>query len=301
MTHLYQKSAPNSIVGGISYSDKEKDVASVSGVAYSMIGETTPGTFYESLTNSMMEDGFLSRFTIIQYEGDRPPSNIKEIEPPHPVMLDALCELVSRAVSLNQNSRSQLVVCNEEAGRILKNFDRECDEKINGSEDEGFRQMWNRAHLKAYRVAALLAVADDIVNPTIIKAHTDWAIDLIRKDIKMMNNRMLSGDVGTGDSSRERKLLSIIAKYLKSTPSAGYGVDPAMHKDGIVPRKYLQQATQRTPSFIAHKGGQVAALDSAIRSLIDSGYISELQKDKAASKYNFTGKCYRVISLGNVI
>jgi hypothetical protein len=246
MTHLYQKSASTSIVGGIGYSDGDKNVGSVSGVAYSMIGETTPNTFYESLTESMMEDGFLSRFTIIEYLGERPPSNIKEIEPPHPVLLDSLCELVARVVGLNQNSKSQPVACDEESNAILKAFDKECDGHINSSEDEGFRQMWNRAHLKAYRLAALLSVGDNIVSPMIKRVHVDWAIDLIRKDIKIMNRRIQSGDIGVGDSSREKKLLSLIGKYMKNGPSSGYGIPSIMHKDGIVPRRYFYISQRRT-------------------------------------------------------
>lgn len=297
MTNLYQKSGQKSIVGGIGYSDKEKNVASVSGVAYSMIGETTPGTFYDALTESMMEDGFLSRFTIIEYTGQRPSTNPNPITTPPAALLDHLCHICKRAIDLNDRFTVCEVEQNAEAKALLSAFDVECDNKINSSTDEGFRQMWNRAHLKAYRMAALLAVGDNPDIPVINKTHAEWALLIIRKDIEIMNRRISSGDVGVGDAPREKKILSTIAKYLKNGVSASYGVPEGMREKGVVPRKYLQIVTQRSTAFTSHRAGQNAALDITIKSLCDSGYIQEYPKEKAAKDFNFTGKCYRVISI----
>ena len=297
MTNLYQKSGPKSIVGGIGYSDKEKNVTSVSGVSYSMIGETTPGTFYDSLTDTMMEDGFLSRFTIIEYNGERPSLNKRGVQPLHPMLMDALSSVVTHAINLNERSETQSVELSIDGQHLLDAFDKECDENINSSDDESFRQMWNRAHLKAYRIAALLAVADNHVQPTISKAHAEWALMLIRKDIAVMSRRIDSGDVGVGDASREKKILALLAKFIRDGAPASYGVPEGMAKAGVVPRKYLQICTQRTSSFTTHKGGQNVALESTIKSLLDSGYITEYPKEKAATEFNFMGKCYRVVSL----
>ncbi len=297
MTNLYQKSGPRSIVGGIGYSDKEKNVTSVSGVAYSMIGETTPSTFYDALTESMMEDGFLSRFTIIEYTGERPPANKRGVLPPHPMLLEAVSSVIQHALQLNERFQTMEVQLSHEAGQMMDAFDKECDRHINSSEDEGFRQMWNRAHLKACRVAALLAVADDHTNPVIMKAHAEWALMLVRKDISIMSRRINSGDVGVNDASRERKVISIIAKFLKEGAPASYGVPEGMREKAVVPRKYLQICTQRVSSFTSHKAGQNNALENTIRALIDGGYLTEMPKDKVAEQFNFMGKCYRVVSL----
>lgn len=297
MTSLYQKSGPTSIVGGIGYSDKDKNVASVSGVAYSMIGETTPGRFYDSLTENMMEDGFLSRFTVVEFIGDRPPSNPNPQKELDPVLLEAILSLIAQSLKMVQNFQTTPVLCCEEAKTMLEVFDKECDAQINSTDEEGWRQMWNRAHLKVYRVAALLAAADNFVNPVIQSYHIDWAMELVRRDIAVMRRRINSGDVGVGDSSREKKLLALMHTYLLEAPPSGYGISEVMRKDGVMPRKYLQIMTQKSSSFTSHKNGQVGALDACIKSLESSGYIVEVEKTKLIEKYTFHGKCYRIVTL----
>lgn len=297
MTNLYQKSGPKSVVGGIGYSDKEKNIASVSGVAYTMIGETTPSTFYDALTETMMEDGFLSRFTIIEYSGDRPEDNTRGIVRPDATLLETLCNLVKYAAHVNAGFQTIDVHRSFEAHNILSDFNKECDNHINSSDDEGFRQMWNRAHLKAYRIAALLAVADNHICPIIQQSHAEWALDIIRRDIGVMSRRIDSGDVGVGDAPRERKVLSIIEKFLKDGAAASYGVPVNMKEKSVVPRKYLQICTQKVGSFTSHRNGSTAALDATLRSLIDSGYIMEMDKAKAFEEFGFQGKCYRVVNI----
>jgi hypothetical protein len=297
MTNLYQKSGPSSIVGGITYSNKDNNVASVNGVAYSMIGETTPGTLYDSLTETMMEDGFLSRFTIIEYDGDRPPLNPNPVVVPDAGLTHALQELCIQATTQLHNHTRCLLQRDVEAGVVMDAFDTECDQQINSTKDESWRQMWNRAHLKVCRIAGLLAVADNFKDPVIRAHHVHWALDVVRRDIKIMRSRIESGDVGLNDTSRERKLLSVLKDYLNGPPPTSYGVPAIMQRDFVVPRKYLQMRTCRVSCFANHQYGATRALDDALRSLEDSGWIVSMDKAKAAEAYTFQGKCYRVVNL----
>lgn len=297
MTNLYQKSGPAAIVGGMQYSNNEKDVQSVSGVAYSMIGETTPGTFYECLTESMMEDGFLSRFTIVEYNGERPAANKNPNIVPPTYLADGVADLVQRVSGLLGRNGTAPVNRTEEAARMMAEFEAECDGQINSTNDEAWRQMWNRASLKTLRIAALLAVGADWMNPVINMEHMNWALDLIRRDIKIMRARIASGDVGSGDHARERKVVALIRQYLKDGAPDGYAVPPAMRADGVIPRKYLQMRTARISTFSSQKIGATAALDQILRSMVDNGYLMEVPRDKLKTGYEFNGRCYGVLSL----
>lgn len=297
MTNLYQKSGPQSIVGGIGYSSQDNNVASVAGVSYSLIGETTPGTFYESLTESMMEDGFLSRFTVIEYDGKRPPGNPNMGIAPDDALKTTLNNMAVQADMLIAKDESHLLNITTEASQMLSAFELECDNRINSTDDESRRQMWNRAALKVLRIAGLLAVADNYLAPWITPEHIAWAKDVVMRDISIMRKRLDSGDVGSNDGARERKLVAIFKDYLTKEVGAGYKVPKGMQENSIIPRNYIQQRSTRSAAFYNHKLGVNRALDEAINTCIANGYIMEVQKDKVVEGYSFHGKAYRIIRL----
>lgn len=298
MTNLYQKSGPGSIVGGLGYSNKENNVASVSGVAYSMIGETTPNTYYEALTEQMMEDGFLSRFTAVEHRGERPDENPYPVTTPDKALVEALCGLAVQSLTLLHRFQTQQVMFDQASGAMLTQFDQMCDDRIRqAGDDESKRQMWNRAGLKAKRITALLAAADNWVNPVATEAHATWALDLIQRDIDILQRRMESGDVGNGDPARIKKLMAIIKDYITKPLGSGYKVPAEMHEAGIVPRNYLQIRASRVTSFTGHRAGASNALDMTIKTLIDNGNLMEVHKDKLADAFGFHGRCFRVLNV----
>lgn len=297
MTNLYQKSGPTSIVGGMNYSNAEKNVDSVAGVAYSMIGESTPETFYRSLTQSMMEDGFLSRFTIIEHEGDRPPLNKYQRKHLEPQFYEYTGNFVATAARNIADNRNVPVLRDEVAAAMLDSFDKECDARINSTKIEHERMLWNRAHLKACRLSALLAVGDSFTNPVVGVHHVAWALDVVRRDVELMQTRLDEGDIGEGDNTREKKMLSVIKDYIKNGPAPSHRIPEAMHKAGIIPRSYLTNRLQHVAVFANHHLGSNMAIDSTIRSLVDSGYLMEKDKKELADDFGFRGRCFLLMQV----
>jgi hypothetical protein len=299
MTNLYQKSGSGNVVGGIAYSNKEHNVGMVTGVAYSMVGETTPGTFYEALTPSMMEDGFLSRFLIVEYAGDRPPMNYHKEKDVPKGLAQAISGLSATAISHNMKNHVEHVVTSEEASRLLHSFDLECDRNINNNKDEAVRQMWNRAHLKACRVAAVLAVADNWQQPIVSKDHAAWALQMVRMDIRIMSVKIQSGDIGAGDdSTRDKKVLAIFKEYIEAPQLApAYGIPDGMQEKGIIAHRFLQQRCFQLSQFRKARQGAKKALEDTVRSLMDGGYVQEVPRDTLAKEYQYLGKAYRIVAL----
>jgi hypothetical protein len=300
MTDAYSKKR----LSGRSYSDQTKSIEGVDWPALSFLGETTPGTFYDVLTPEMMEDGFLSRFLVISYDGPRPPPNRAQSFALEPDELDRWKMLLTRALPYQRliNLPPPIFVGYGDgpvSSDMLEGFEKECTDSLNASADDGIRQLWNRAHLKALKIASLLAVADNWVHPEIEAMHARWAIDLVRRDIAVFAKRQTSGDIGNDDHTRERKLLAVIEKYLTTCPvPPGYRMPDEMRQHGIVSRKYLQQNVSSASAFRSHRLGASHALDLTLRSLVDSGHLTEVDKGKQVEQYKFFGKCYRVLDVG---
>lgn len=301
MTDLYQKSGPDSIVGGLRYSQQDSNTTgSITGVAYSMIGETTPGTFYEALTEDMMSDGFLSRFLTIEHTGARPPPNESQLRIPDSALVDVLSNIATMANRVATFTASSNVVKRDEAAAaILAAFEYECDKEINKSQNESYRQMWNRASLKAQRLACLLAVADHHLFPVMNIDHINWAIDVVRRDIAIMKGRIETGDVGITDISRQRKMLAVLRHYSQNPLPEGRKDQQKFKDNRVVTREYLQVYTRQSMAFSKFRGGAVQALELTIKSFIDMGYLAEYPKPKASENFGFHGRCYQILNLPN--
>jgi hypothetical protein len=296
MTKLYPKSGANSIAGGIAYSDAANSVQLDGSVAYSLIGETTPGTFFEALNGGMMSDGFMSRFLIVDYDGLRPPEN-ESRETPN----EAWAKWLGQYAQVAHQRSSGLpttVMPDEDARLLFREFNLECDNNVNATNDEARRQMWNRAHLKVLKVAALLAVAEKPSEPWIDMEQAQWAIDLVRRDIGTMSRRLDSGDIGENDDSRRQKVISCMRDWLTKTLSASYRGRkgwPEMQQNSIMPRAYLSIRLHTLPAFDGHKLGKDAAIDLVVSSLVRDGCLIEVPKDKVIDAYNFHGVAYRIV------
>jgi hypothetical protein len=303
MTNLYSKSAPNSVTGGISYSDQDKNVESIKGLAFSVVGEATPGTFYESLTPAMMEDGFMSRFCVIKYRGDRPDKNRARITHPPEKLVQRLATIMSHSDLSIAAGNNQMVAFSPAAVELLDQFDARCANGVRASDDESKRQVWNRAHLKALRVAALLAVGDNYLNPIVTVEQAQWAIGLVEYGNSTFLSRIDSGEVGVGtDSGREQKIINICVEWLALPDDhakvAKYRHGKEMKAMSIVPRRYIQERTQRQSMFENHPLKHTASMVGAIKSAIAHAKLMEVKKDKMAESYSYHGEGYRLLDPG---
>jgi hypothetical protein len=124
-----------------------------------------------------------------------------------------------------------------------------------------------------------------------------WAINAVEKNINAFKEKLSSGDIGCDDHSRESKLLSVLKRYLQAPPKPSYKIPVGMWEKNIITRKYIQQNVSSSSAFINHKMGAINGLDATLRSMVDSGYLHDVDKMRVGSDYGAQGKCYHILNL----
>lgn len=301
LTNLYQKSAQGSTAGGLRYSDNERNVSINGAVAFSLVGETTPGTFYESLDSTVMEDGFMSRFLTISYEGDRPVKNDNMSNDLTPELLEYITQLSIHAAKLNSINQVVMVEFDDKAGDLIQAFDDKCAEEIRKTDDESYRQAWNRAALKAKRLAALCAVMENYVSPKTTLEMVQWSICLVQKDIDNFMNRLRNGDIGSDDSARDAAVMSVIRDLLTGYEWPRFLNGKIVEKEtgiklmklGIVSEASIKYKCRKKAAFNTQRG-YIFETDKILNNLVTAGILYRVPAQTAMTEFGITGTCYKV-------
>lgn len=300
----YNKSGEGKIMRPSIYSDAAKNTLAVRSPAFSLLGESTPERFYEGLHEGLISEGLLPRFTVIEYSGQRPPLNRDHgtTRPPQEVIgnLAAIC---GHSLNLNSQNRSIDVELDDAADKIMHDFDKFCDEQVNKSDREVRRHLWNRGHIKALKMAGLLAVGCNPYNPTVTLEHAQWAINLVISDIQNMLTRFEAGEIGdlnNDENKQVAKLTEAVRDYfIKSWDTVkAYAMDDnkKLYSASIIPHGYFQRKLIPISCFKKDRMGASFALKRAIKILIDRGDIAECPRHQISATYGTRQVCYVVTS-----
>ncbi len=294
---IYGKSGHHRVLQSSVYSDVEKNTAAVRAPNVTILGESTPESFYDGLNASHVAEGLIPRFCIVEYKGGRPPRNPHADIPPPPPLIQRFSDLAISCITMNNNNACCQVEMDGDADRMMGEFDLLADRHMAAnSGDEVELQLWNRAHVKALKLGALLAVGINPHKPVITKQSADWAIAFVTADIQGVHSRFAKGDVGQGDSKQFADLKAAIEAFFKLDKKTmdGYGIPSNLVEAKIVPYKYVIRRTASMSSFRLDKLGATASLKKALQVLIDSGMLVEVPKQILHAKYQFSGMAYAI-------
>lgn len=153
-----------------------------------MLGMTTPKTFYDSLTEAAIEGGFLNRLLIVESTIGRQLS--RECDPLEvPDSLIEWCRAVREGQGGNLSGLDmpadsvpvpRVVDFLPEARAAFRAYEAEVLASMDRLEAEGLSEMEGRSVEKALRIALSLAVSDNVALPFIRLEHAEWAIEYVR-------------------------------------------------------------------------------------------------------------------------
>lgn len=295
---LYGKSGQGEVLRSTVYADKTKNISEIKAPSFTMLAESTPSTFFDALSDGLVDEGLISRFNIVECSAIRPPLNKahNKIEVPEDLK-DYLLNLTANALTLNANDQVIDVEISAEAEKILNEFDVFCDNQINNSPDESYRQLWNRGHLKSLKIASLFAIGDNIYVPIITVEHALYAINFVKNSIETMFNRYSRGEIGedsVGLQKQTEDLSLIIGRILLNSHTEPFD-NEAMRADYVIPYKLIMRKVASRKSFKSNnKGGVAVNLKNAMQNLSDSGLIVELKPHILREKYNYSGKAWTI-------
>lgn len=280
---IYAKSGQSKVLRSSVYSDSDKNTKAIRAPNVTILGESTPETFYSNIDAGSIAEGLIPRFSIFEYTGPRPPSNPNAFHAPSEALIRAFAALASTATASEQNRQCVPVQQDAYSLNLFKEFDSYCDDEINNSSADIAKQLWNRAHLKALKLAALLSAGANPYQPIISQSSADWAIELVSQDIKKLLAKFDVGEVGTGDVRLELDVRRAIEAYFKMSAwdRQSYGTPKKMQTLDLVPLNFLRRRVRQLVGFKTDRRGATKALSDTIDALCEAGTLVRINPIQA--------------------
>lgn len=288
MLDIYAKSGWGQMLRASVYSDKEKNTTIVHAPSLTLLGESEPDGFFAALDEPMIASGFLPRFMVIEYKGERPRRNKAAWTSPPPELVTKVAGLCSAVLTMEQNNTCTVVAMDPAALVLLDQFDEYADGQMRGSSVVS-QQLWNRAHLKAIRLSTLIAVGVNPQNARVMPDHAEWAIDLVMRDVSTLLDRFVASDVGEGDSKQRAELIGIIARFLANTKGKS---DPQYRVRGCISKRFLSQSVNNRPAFKNDRRGANKALSDLLTAMSETGEIQLVPKKEAYEWFKTSAMVY---------
>lgn len=297
LLNIYSKSGWHQTESSTAYSDREKNTSTLYAPALTILGESTPETFFAKLTEEQVLSGLLPRFLFMEYNGERPAKNsITAFCDPAPALVKKVADLASTCIQFQANSQCQPVIISAEAQVLYDKFDKKCDERINKG-SEVYKQLWNRSHLKALRLGAVIAVGVNAINPTISAEIAQWSLDMVDKDTAVIANRFEDETVGEGEHLFESLIRKATEDFLAMDKHArlSYKVPASIAGEaGIIPFTFYRRRFRQLAAFKNDRRGIKMAIDIALKDMLDAGILNMIPPVQAKDKFGLNSDLYVV-------
>lgn len=291
---LYSKSGWNKVLRSSVYSDTDKNTKIVQAPNVTILGESTPESFFEGLDSIHIAEGLIPRFSVIEYTGPRPPRNRNANQPPSQQLAARFSELVAVSLTTANNGTCANVQMDSAAIQLMDEFDAKADGMINAAGSDVDMQLWNRAHLKALKLAAVIAVGCNPHAPVVTPDIARWSIDFVERDVAVMTTRFQRGEVGVGDHRHEVDIRKAVENYLAMSEAQRlqYKTPKSLLNQPVVPFHYLRRKLRLLSAFKNDRRGVARALEDSIKDMVKAEILRQVPPQQAMEKFGVTTELY---------
>jgi hypothetical protein len=297
----YNKSGEGKVLRPSIYSDKDKNTAAITAPAFTLMGESTPEKFYEGLHEGLISEGLLPRFTMIEYKGIVPPLNRAGASAkPSFELIDRLSTLCAHSLMLNSQHKAIHVQFVQGVEQQAYDFEEYCRANTNSTDRDVKRQLWSRAHMKALKLAATVAVGCNPYDPQITSDVLSWAINLVVADVRNLLTRFDAGEIGVENDETKQlaKMMTTIKEYVTSAwpdvmKYSGEGMGH-LHSARIIPYSYCQRRLASVSIFKKDRIGSSGAIKRALKTLCERGDAQEMSRAIMSKDYNTSAVSYMI-------
>ena len=303
LLQMYSKSGNGSVFDPMAYSDREKNTGTIQSPSLTIFGESVPDNFYDSLDESLISDGLLPRFLIFEYKGERAylNKNASTVVPSFS-LIQSVCNLVANVLSTNtQHQKVNHVQSLPEALIRINDFDTWTTDTMNTSDGEVYRHLWNRAHLKAHKLAALRAVGMNYLEPIITLEEINWAIDIVVDQTRKLIAKFDTGQIGQsggGENKQLTHMVKTISQFLHNPFDvySKYGGVFEMHRDGVITEAHISRRLIGVSCYRNDRQGPTMAIKRVIKTLLDADDIREIPRSQMQATYGKGPRAFAISS-----
>ncbi len=266
---LYHKSGKRAQLRSSRYSNINQSVPNIPSPAFTLLGETATRAFYDTLTPELIGEGLLPRFLILEYKGKRSLANRQTTKKPPTKLINKLVTYAKNCDRMAAKNQVIDIELNRGAQQLSREFEAWTTRKINKETAlarDDFAQLWNRAHLKALRIAGLVTVGEG--KPFAVSRETmEWAISFVKRETKNLQRNFMSGNVGMGTPRQNKELLDCFKRLIYS----------GKYPENRIPFLELSKLLQERASFRRDPRGATEALHRALNHAEEVGLLVKLE------------------------
>lgn len=304
MLDLYMKSGHTQKFPASIYAQDKNDVPSIASPSWSLVCESVPSVFYSVVKERVIQDGLLPRFIIIDSQKPRGYLNPNTGNSPPDELQVNIVSLFTHALELQNKKQVINVTISPNAQTRAKQLDEWTTDQINKTNADLLQHLWGRVHLNVLRLAALIAIGVNHIQPTITEEIFEWSADLVIHSTYGLLDRFEAGEIGEDEGSEHAQMKTVekfIKEYLlKDFAEIGksYKISKEIFDAKLIPYSYLQPQLVRHAVFKsvsnAYSTRGTQGLKNILDTMVNIGTLVKIPLKDAREKYKTGVQLYGV-------